>query len=248
MSEILENFDHNLNVVVIGASGGIGAGFIDNFLSSDKVKTLQAFARSDISASDDKLTKGKLDLTDEASIETAAKMASADTPIDIVIVATGVLHNDHLSPEKSLRDIDADNFAEIFAINTTGPALVMKHFLPKLNRERKSVFAAVSGRVGCIGDNYLGGWYAYRASKSALHMLIRNASIEVARRNKLASVISLHPGTVESGLSAPFAGNVPEGKLFTPEYSTTGMLNVVDKATADDTGKVFAYDGVELPY
>ena len=248
MSNLLNNFEDGLNVVVIGATGGIGEGFVQNFLNDANVEILYAFSRHETSITHEKLTSGKVDLTDETSIEAAANLASRDKPIDIVIVATGLLHNDHLSPEKSLRDINADNFGEIFAVNATGPALAMKHFLPKLNRNRKSVFAAVSGRVGCIGDNYLGGWYAYRASKAALHMLIRNASIEVARRNKLASVISLHPGTVETGLSEPFAGNVPAGKLFTSEYSTTSMLNVVNKVSADDTGKVFAYDGEELPY
>ena len=122
-----------------------------------------------------------------------------------------------MTPEKSLRELSAEKFARAFAINATGPALSAKHFLPKLARDRRAVFAALSARVGSISDNRLGGWYAYRASKSALNMILKTAAIETARRAPQAIVIGLHPGTVDSKLSKPFQENVTPGKLFRPE-------------------------------
>jgi NAD(P)-dependent dehydrogenase (short-subunit alcohol dehydrogenase family) len=245
---LLSNFDDNLNIVVIGASGGIGSGFIQHLLNEDKVKTLHALSRSSLDMVHEKLNSISIDITDEASVEKACNSVSQEAPLDIVIVATGMLHDESgVDPEKSLRDISSDNFEKIFSVNTIGPALIMKHFLPKLHRDRRSVFAALSARVGSISDNHLGGWYAYRASKSALNMLIRSASIEVARRHKLASIIGLHPGTVDTSLSDPFQANVPEGKLFTPEFATAQMLSVINEVDETQTGKVFAYDGSEIP-
>jgi NAD(P)-dependent dehydrogenase (short-subunit alcohol dehydrogenase family) len=133
-------------------------------------------------------------------------------------------------------------------INTIGPALTMKYFASKLKKDRKSVIAALSARVGSISDNHLGGWYGYRASKAALNMIIRTASIEVARRNKQACVVGLHPGTVDTSLSKPFHDHVPEGKLFAPEYAASQLLNVLNNLTARDTGYVFAYDGQKIPF
>lgn len=248
MTDILSNFEDGLNVVVIGAAGGIGEGFVTHLLAEEKVKTLHAFSRKTLNLEHDKLRKSALDITDENSVSNAAKTASEDAPFDLVIVATGLLHDaDGLAPEKSLRDISMESFEKIFAVNTHGPALVMKHFLPKLHRDRKSVFAALSARVGSISDNHLGGWYAYRASKSALNMLLRTASIEVAGKHKQACIIGLHPGTVDTDLSDPFKGNVAEGKLFTPEYSTQSMLSVMNKMDATQTGKVFDFSGKQVP-
>lgn len=127
------------------------------------------------------------------------------------------------------------------------PALVAKHFLPLLARDRKSVFAALSARVGSISDNQLGGWHAYRASKAALNMLLRTFAIELARRNPRAVCVGLHPGTVDTGLSAPFQANVPEGKLFTPDFAAARLLEVVDRLKPDDSGHVFAWDGQLIP-
>lgn len=244
---MLSSFDKDLNVAVIGASGGIGSALIKYILSDEKVKTVYAFSRSDIAIENPKLIKGNLDLTNETSIERAAHEASKENLLDIIIVATGLLHSDNVKPEKSLRDINAHNFLEVLAINTTGPALIMKYFLPKIRRDRKTVFAAISARVGSISDNYLGGWYAYRASKSALNMLIKTASIEIARKYKQAIVIGLHPGTVETKLSEPFRGNVEQKKLFNPEFSAECLLKVINTTTPDKSGMVFAWDGVPLP-
>lgn len=248
MSTYLDSFGDNLNVVVIGAAGGIGQAFVQLLLEDVKVKAVHAFARREIPLENPKLSKGFLDLQDEATIEKSALSASENSKIDIIIVATGLLHQGDIQPEKSLRDIDPNCFAEIFAINSTGPALVMKHFLPHLNRDDKSVFAALSARVGSISDNQIGGWYAYRASKSALNMLLRTASIEVGRRYKKACVIGLHPGTVDTDLSEPFKKNVAENKLFTPEFSAQSLLKVINDVNEAQTGQVFDWAGENIPY
>ena len=149
-------------------------------------------------------------------------------------------------PEKSLRDLSSDKFHRIFEVNTITPALIAKYFLRKLNKEKTSIFTALSARVGSISDNQLGGWYAYRASKAALNMIIKNAAIEVARENKKAIIVGLHPGTVDSDLSKPFQGHVADKNLFTPEYSAEKLLKVLEDLSPEKTGKCFAWDGKEI--
>ena len=152
------------------------------------------------------------------------------------------------NPEKTWRSLNAAALAKAFRINTVGPALVAKHFLPLLARRRKSAFAVLSARVGSISDNRLGGWYAYRASKAALNMLIRTLSIELKRSNRDALCIALHPGTVDSRLSKPFQGNVPDGKLFSPDVAANHLLSVIDGVDPEQSGKLFAWDGAEIPF
>jgi len=134
-----------------------------------------------------------------------------------------------------------------YRINAIGPALVAKHFLPLLTRERKAMFAALSARVGSIEDNQLGGWHAYRASKAALNMLLKTLSIELARQNPTAICVGLHPGTVDTRLSGPFQRGVPEGKLFSPQKSARHLLNVLDTLSPEQSGQIFAWDGQRIP-
>ncbi len=245
---ILSEFSNDINVAVIGASGGIGNAFVDHLLSEEKVSKIYAFSRSAIGASDKKIQHIKMDITDQNSMIRAAQELDENLKFNLIITATGILHDQEgLMPEKSLRDIDQKNFEKIFAVNTLGPAYIMQNFVPLLDRQNKSVMAFLSARVGSISDNQLGGWYAYRASKAALNMLIRTSAIEVARKYKQASIIGLHPGTVETKLSDPFQGNVSPEKLFSPQYSTESMLKVVNQIKPDDTGKVFDFAGKEIP-
>ena len=183
---------------------------------------------------------------DEVSINESSFIASKKDSLDMVIVTTGILHDGELMPEKSLKDLSEEKFQRIFEVNTVVPLLIAKHFLPKMNRERKSIFAALSARVGSISDNQLGGWYSYRSSKAALNMVIKNLAIEISRSNKNAIIVGLHPGTVDSNLSKPFQGNVPYGKLFTPEYSTQKLLEVLSNLTSKQSGICFAWDGKEI--
>ncbi|MFT6387892.1 MAG: NAD(P)-dependent dehydrogenase (short-subunit alcohol dehydrogenase family) [Cellvibrionaceae bacterium] len=236
----------NQNIVIIGASGGLGSAFVKVF-ADDPTNTIHALSRSEIENKLADVNYGRVDFLDEASIKQAAEQSAQNGPLDCVIVASGMLHDRDLMPEKSLRDLNTESFQRCFVANTIGPALVAKHFLPKLQRNQRSVFAALSARVGSIGDNRLGGWYAYRASKAALNMLIKTASIEIARRQKQAIVVGLHPGTVDTNLSQPFQQRVPSDKLFTTDYSARQLINVLQGLTVEDSGKVFAWDGSEVP-
>jgi len=225
------------NIAIFGASGAIGSAFTKLLSEKHPNASIFAFSRNG---------EYGIDYSSEDSIAEAAELATKEKPLDLVIVAGGMLHDGELMPEKSLRDLSAEKFHRIFEVNTITPALIAKHFLPKLNKEQSSIFAALSARVGSISDNRLGGWYAYRASKAALNMIIKNAAIEFGRRNKQAIIVGLHPGTVDSDLSKPFQGNVADGKLFTPEYSAEKLLQVLENLSTEQTGKCFAWDGKQI--
>ena len=238
---------------VFGASGGIGAALVQALISSNDIDKVYALSRSpaaspsiDHPAIDHPTVEPiAFDLTDEASI--AAAVARIGSPIDLCVVATGVLTlPDGTGPEKSLRQIDPAAMAQAFALNTIGPAPIAKHVLPLFPRDRRAVFAALSARVGSIGDNRLGGWHAYRASKAALNMLIRNFAIELSRTHRQAICVGLHPGTVDTGLSEPFQKGVPQDRLFTPAVSAAHLLRVIDGLAPADSGGCFAWDGARI--
>jgi NAD(P)-dependent dehydrogenase (short-subunit alcohol dehydrogenase family) len=222
--------------VVIGASGGVGAAVASLLEASGRFAIVHALSRS----------RTGLDLEDEASIAAAAARVADGPRATLVFVATGVLHHG-FEPERSWRALDADHMLRDYRINAVGPALVAKHFLPLLPRDRRSVFAALSARVGSIGDNRLGGWHSYRASKAALNMLLRNLAVELGRTHPKAVVAGLHPGTVDTGLSAPFQRGVKPERLFTAEHSADRLLAVLDALTPADSGGVFAWDGHRVP-
>jgi NAD(P)-dependent dehydrogenase (short-subunit alcohol dehydrogenase family) len=245
----LSSFSSEMNVVVVGASGGIGHALTIKLAQSFAVASITSCSRSGPVPDHPKVRHQLLDLEDEATIARAAEAVRADAgTLDLVFVASGILHDDEaLRPEKTWRALDGAALERVYRINAVGPALVAKHFLPLLARDRKSVFAALSARVGSISENYFGGWHAYRASKAALNMLLRTFAIELARRNPSAVCVGLHPGTVDTPLSAPFQANVPEGKLFTPHFAASRLLELLDRITPDDSGKVFAWDGQMIP-
>ncbi len=231
--------------VVVGAGGGIGAALASRLAQSPRFEAVYALSRRGEGAVDGRLRRGRIDVGDEDSIRAAA--AALPTSLRLVVVATGLLHGPGLAPEKSYRALDAAALLESFRINAVGPALVAKHLLPRMAPRGRTVFAALSARVGSIGDNRLGGWHGYRASKAALNMLLRNLAIETARRNPEALCVGLHPGTVDTALSAPFQGNVPAGRLFTPAESAAKLLDVLDTCGAADNGCVLAWDGSRIP-
>lgn len=180
--------------VVVGAGGGIGGALLDRLRMDEAFARVIALGRH---------TAPPLDLLDDATIATVAAGIAAAGELRLVIDATGFLHDETRRPEKSWRELDPAALAHAFAVNAIGPALLMKHLLPLLPREGRAVFATLSARVGSIGDNRLGGWYGYRASKAALNQLVRTAAIELARKRPDALCVALHPGTVATGLSAP---------------------------------------------
>ena len=218
---------------VFGTRGAIGAALADG-LAARGVAQLY------------RLTRADADIRDDATLADLAARVGAEGSLDTVIVATGLLHGPGIAPEKALRDLRADVLAQVFAVNCIGPALVMKHFLPLLPRDRPARLAVLSARVGSISDNRLGGWYAYRAAKAALNMVVRTAAIETARRAPQAVVLALHPGTVESPLSAPFHGGVPAAQIVSPVIAAKNIIDVLEAARPEQSGKFLAYDGQEI--
>ena len=222
-----------MTTVVIGATGGIGAALAD-VLERDGRPVVQV----------GRATRPGLDLLDEDSIAAAAKAIGPG--LRLVVDATGFLHDHRFQPEKSLGQIDPAHMAHSFAINATGPALLMKHFLPLMLRDGRSVFATLSARVGSISDNRLGGWYSYRAAKAALNQLMHTAAIELTRTRRQAICVALHPGTVDTGLSGPFAKAGLE--LQTPPQAAERLMAVIDALTAEQTGLLFDHLGVQIPF
>jgi len=244
---MLSSFREGARVAVFGATGGVGRAFVEHLEANERVAEVYACARAPEEAGGK--TRGvHFDLRDEASIEAAVATCAEAGPLDLVLIATGALHDEGLKPEKTWRHLDAARLADAFAVNAIGPALIAKHAAPHLAGDGKSVLAALSARVGSISDNGFGGWHGYRASKAALNMLLRNVAIELGRKNEAAIVAALHPGTVDTDLSAPFQANVPEGKLFTPAYAAERLLAVVDGLRHEDSGGFFAWDGKPVPY
>lgn len=229
------------SAVVIGASGGIGGAFEAALVEERAFAVVHGFARSRTGAQ-------HLDLLDETSIAAAAAHVAEGPPPTLVIVATGLLHDGDRGPEKALADLDSAWLARVHAVNAIGPVLVAKHFLPIMPRAGRTVFAALSARVGSIADNRLGGWHGYRASKAALNMLVRNLAIEERRRNDRSIVVGLHPGTVNTALSRPFQGNVAPGKLFDAERAALQLLDVIEELKPAGSGKLFDFEGEEIAF
>ena len=224
--------------IVIGASGAIGGALLDSLQHAFGVTRAIGFSRSRLPS---------LDLTSEASIASAAcQLLQSEAPPRLIIDATGFLHGDGVSPEKSLRQLDAANLAKAFSLNAIGPALLMKHFLPLLPRAGKAVFATLSARVGSIEDNHLGGWSGSRASKAALNQLVRTAAIELKRRQPEAICVALHPGTVDSRLSAPF--RKIGLAVRSPVEAADRLLEVIDRLRPEDSGGFFDYRGERVQW
>ncbi len=233
--------------VVIGASGAIGNALVAQLAASGKYTSVLALSRRPLPAVSAGVTWVQVDVTDEASVAAAAAASASHGDLRLVVVASGLLHAAGIEPEKSWRSLDAAAMARVYAVNAIGPALVAKHFLSQLPRQGRAVFAALTARVGSIGDNQLGGWHSYRAAKAALNMLLKNCAIELARRTPQAICVGLHPGTVASSLSRPFQDNVAPGKLFSPSRSAAYLLSVIDRLELADSGKVLAWDGTHIP-
>ena len=224
-----------MKALVIGAGGAIGAAFAEVLRADPRRPHVIALNRH----SDPPLDYGR-----EETVAAAAEVLRAHAPFQVVIVATGVLHTAAAQPEKRLADLQLASMEEVFRLNTFGPALVLRHVAPLLDRQR-SVMAFLSAKVGSIGDNRLGGWYSYRASKAALNMLVKTASIELRRTHPGAAVVALHPGTVKSALSRPFRGD----EIGREAAQAAGeMWQVLQGLGAEDSGRFVAYDGQSLPW
>lgn len=225
-----------MKAIVIGASGGIGAALVEQLRA--RGSEVVSLSRRDCG----------IDLEDEASIRAAAERLRPEAPFSLIIVAAGLLHDASLTPERSLRELDQDRLARTFAVNAIAPALCARYFIPLLGAAERSIFAALSARVGSISDNRIGGWYGYRASKAALNQLIRTAAIELARTRPEAICVTLHPGTVDTAMSAPFQRGVAPDRLFSPAISAAHLLEVLDRLSPQDSGLCFDWAGKPIPF
>ncbi len=244
-------------VLVQGASGGIGLAFVRHLLKRSDVETVFAGARSPGSSealqsilreAGGRLQLQRCDVTDEASIaDWATEVKRRTDRLDFIANVSGILHDaDGLGPERRIEHADPAQLQKVFAVNAFGPLLVAKHFHPLLHHGERAVFAHLSARVGSIGDNRLGGWYAYRASKAALNQFVRTMAVELKRRNKNAICVALHPGTVDTELTKPFQKSAKV--LFTPDDSVSKMMKVLTELTPAATGGFFAYDGSTIDW
>ena len=220
--------------LVIGASGALGTAFCEWLKHDPRCAGVRELGRN---------TVPELDLERPETIANAATELAAEAPYQLIIHAAGLLHRDRIKPEKSYSAIEAEALQAVFQVNTLGPALVLRHFLPLLDPQ--GAMAMLSAKVGSIGDNRLGGWYAYRASKAALNMLIKTAAIELARTRPHSRLLSLHPGTVVSALSQPFRGATSARPA---DVAADQLLSLIDQLTPADSGQFFAYDGERLPW
>ena len=220
--------------VVIGASGGIGAALLDGLRARGRFRAVVGLSRAD------------LDLRDDTSIARAADDVAGIGAPALILVATGMLHGPGVQPEKTIRALDGDAMAASFAVNAIGPALILRHFLPLMPRDRRAVFAVLSAKVGSIEDNRLGGWYSYRASKAALNQIIRTASVELRRSHPRAICVAFHPGTVATGLSDGFAKTGLQ--VQTPPAAATALLESIDRLDMADSGAFLDRFGQPIPW
>ena len=230
----------SMNIAVFGSSGAIGEALCIKFSQSNNVNKIFAFSRNGDQLNNKSTISKQVDYLNEDSLFNTAQ--SLECNLDIIIVAIGALEH----PEKSIRDLSSTKFIDMFTANTIPTALIAKYFLPHLYRDRITKFASISARVGSIEDNQLGGWYSYRASKSALNMILKGLSIEQRRLNPDSVIFGLHPGTVDSKLSKPFQKKDKE--YFTPKFSAEKLVSVIDTKTIADNGKIFDWDNKIIPY
>jgi NAD(P)-dependent dehydrogenase (short-subunit alcohol dehydrogenase family) len=229
--------------LVIGASGGLGSALRENLHSRQEFAQVLGLSRS---ASDNGAPL--LDITSEESIADSVRWLEqcAAHPLRLIIVATGFLHQAGSGPERSLAHMDTAYLTQVFAINSIGPALLLKHLAPLLPKDGVVKLVFVSAKVGSIGDNALGGWYGYRASKAALNQIVKTASIELARRNKQVCCVALHPGTVDTALSRPFGKSGLN--VRSPEVAASEIMQVISGLNATRNGSFVDYQGQSLPW
>ncbi|BAF30262.2 uncharacterized protein [Oryza sativa Japonica Group] len=251
--------------MVQGASRGIGLEFVRQLLKRSDEGRVVATCRAPDSAvelqklrqeHEQRLAVLPLDVTDESTIEAAAaSIGETHGSLNLLINATGILSIPNvIHPETTFSKVQKSSLLLAYEVNAVGPILVIKHMWPFLKAggcsetgRGFSLVANMSARVGSIGDNGLGGWHSYRASKTALNQLTKTVSVELGKKDNIACIL-LHPGTVDTDLSRPFQKNVPKDKLFTREFSVQKLLSIIDNVKKSDNGKFFAWDGQEIPW
>lgn len=223
------------SALIIGSSGTIGGAFLELLENNPQCSSVVGIHRH---------SEHSIDYQHPDSIETCAAALTQEAPFQLIINTIGVLHSSDWMPEKKLDDLNAEQLMELMKINAIGPALTIRHF-SRLLDPKNSIMVTLSAKVGSIEDNRLGGWYSYRASKAALNMLIKTASIEWARTKPNTALISMHPGTVNSGLSKPFRGE----QIGRPAHDAAAdMFRVIESLKKEDSGSFISYSGERLPW
>ncbi len=247
--------NHLKSALVVGGGRGIGLGFVHQLLAQPEIDRVYATYRNPepaavlLSITDPRLTCLQMDITAESQIASVVQQIQTETvQLHYVINCVGILHEGELQPEKSLRHINADRLLRYFQVNSIGAMLLFKQVQPLLKHGDRSILATISAKVGSISDNQLGGWYGYRASKTALNMFIRNTAIEYKRTCPQAIVVALHPGTTDTNLSLPFQRNVPPEKLFSVDRCVEQLLVVINGLDPSNSGEFYSWDGSSLPW
>lgn len=248
---LIPELNSEAHVLICGASRGIGSALCAALLARDDVTQVWAVARKASTSTElaklaeqygDRLKRVDCDARNEQSLEAlVSETLKGCDHLHLVISTLGILHQDGAKAEKGLAQLTLASMQASFATNTFAPILLLKHLLPLL-RKQPSTFAALSARVGSIGDNRLGGWYSYRASKAALNQLLHTASIELKRLNPASTVLAIHPGTTDTELSQPYQANVPDGQLFDPAFSADCIIELVGAHGPSDSGTFWAWN------
>ncbi|HST44099.1 MAG TPA: SDR family NAD(P)-dependent oxidoreductase [Luteimonas sp.] len=255
---LLQGLQCPAQALVTGASRGIGLALATALLQRSDVACVHAVARHAEVAPGlaalatrhgTRLQRHAIDITDDDHLATlAGRVRGHGAALHLVINAAGVLHDDGLRPEKSLAAVTRAALERSFALNAFSPILLAQALHPLLPRAQPATFASLSARVGSIGDNRSGGWYAYRAAKAAQNQLLHTWAIELRRTHPRATCLLLHPGTVDTALSAPFQAGLPPGRLFAPDAAAAALLAVIAARTPADSGGFFAWDGTPIAW
>lgn len=232
--EIMTSLPSRYNALVFGASGGIGSAIASHLENDVKLASIIALSRQ----------YDGMDITIEESVSRQIDQLRSKT-YNLIICATGALTIDGVGPEKSLKQFQPAAMARQFAVNSIGPAILLKHCHELLDRRERAIFAFLSARVGSITDNYLGGWVSYRASKAALNQIVRTASVEYTRTHPKSILLAVHPGTVDTRLSEPFASGHDR---LAPEVAAITILKTLDDTLLAATGSFIAYNGADIPW
>ncbi|MBD9397546.1 SDR family NAD(P)-dependent oxidoreductase [Pseudomonas sp. PDM11] len=254
---LIPGLNSDAQVLIAGASRGIGLALCKALLAREDVAQVWAMARKASSSTElaklaeqygQRLKRLDCDARDEQSLEAVAREIRKECEhLHLVISTLGILHQDGATAEKALSQLSLASLQATFATNAFAPILLLKHLLPLL-RKQPATFAALSARVGSIGDNRLGGWYSYRASKAALNQLLHTAGIELQRLNPASTVLAIHPGTTDTQLSKPFQAKVPEVQLFEPAFSAERILEVIGTHGPDESGSFWAWDNQPIDW
>lgn len=258
----MKSFDHPVNAVVQGASRGLGLAFVQQLVDSQGVGGLVATCREPdraeklqqlVDSADERVAVARLDVTDEDQIAEAASFAADQfDELHLLLNVAGVLHDEtrEVYPEKKLDDVESSSVLYNFRVNALGPLLVMKHFAGLLADEQRAVIANMSAKVGSIGANQMGGWYAHRGSKAAQNMFTHTAALELKhhKRTRNAICVALYPGTVDTELSAPFQSHIPDDEIVSPARGADRLLEVVDQLEPDDSGGFYDATGEVIPW